>query len=97
MLENIQIIQIVSAGKKLFDKLGEECTENIEEIRLIEKTFAKNKNKHKCKSCILYIVLFSIIFTIKAGMRIYFTYFYCYLKNDIPRLEFNTRTHTTIQ
>ena len=34
--------------KKLVDKLVEECTENIEETRLVEKTSAKNRNKHKC-------------------------------------------------
>ena len=62
--------------KKLVDKLVEECTENIKETRLVEKTSAKNKNKHKCSSCTLYIVLFLIIFTINAGIDIYFTYFY---------------------
>ena len=47
--------------KRLMDKLVDECTENIEETRLVEKTSAKNKNKHQCSSCTLYIVLFSII------------------------------------
>ena len=42
--------------KKLVDKLVEECTENVEETRLVE-----NENKHKCSSCTLYTVLFSII------------------------------------
>ena len=36
--------------KKLFDKLVEECTENIEETRLVEKTSAENENKHKFSS-----------------------------------------------
>ena len=31
------------------------------------------------------------------GIGIYFTYFYWYLNKDIPRVEFNTRTQTTIQ
>ena len=66
--------------KKLVDKLVEECTENIEETKLVENTSAKNKNKHKCSSCTLYIVLFLIIFTINIGIGIYFTYFYWYLK-----------------
>ena len=82
--------------KKLVDKLVEECTKNIEETRLVEKTSAKNENKHKCSSCTLYIVLFLIIFTINVGIGIYFTYFYWYLKKDIPRVELNTRTQTTI-
>ena len=82
--------------KKLVDKLVEECTENIEETRLVEKTSAENKNKHKCSFCTLYIVLFSIIFTINVGIGIYFSYFYWYLKKDIPSVEFNTHTQTTI-
>ena len=40
---------------KLADILVEECTENIEETRLVEITTAKNKNKLKCSSCTLYI------------------------------------------
>ena len=82
--------------KKLVDKLVEERTENIEETKLVEKTSAENENKHKCSSCTLYIVLFSIILTINVGIGTYFTYFYWYLKKDIPRVEFNTRTQTTI-
>ena len=82
--------------KKLVDKLVEDCTENIEETRLVQKTSAKNKNKHKCSSCALYIVLLLIIFTINVGIGICFTYFYWYLKKNIPRVEFNARTQTTI-
>ena len=41
---------------KLVDILVEECTENIKETRLVEKTSAKNKNRDKCSSCTLYIV-----------------------------------------
>ena len=36
MLENIQIIRTVSVGKKLFDKLIEECTEDNDEIKLLQ-------------------------------------------------------------
>ena len=82
--------------KQLVNKLVEECTEYIEETRLVEKTSAKNKNKHKCSSFTLCIVLFSIIFAINVGSGIYFTYFYWYFKKDIPRVEFNTGTQTTI-
>ena len=48
--------------KRLVDKLAEEFTENIEEKRLVEINSSKNKNKHKCSSWRLYIVLFSIFF-----------------------------------
>ena len=80
--------------KRLIDKLVDECTENVEKTKLVEKISAKNR--HKCSSCTLYIVLFSIIFTINIGISIYFTYFYLHLKKNIPSVEFNTRTQTTI-
>ena len=82
--------------KKLGDKLIEECTENIEETRLVEKTTAKNENKHKCSSCTSYIVLFSIIFTINIGIGIYFVCFRWYLKKKIPHVKLNTDAQTTI-
>ena len=53
--------------KKLVDKLVDECTENIdEEVKILDK------NKDKCNSCILRIVLFSIFPTINAGIAAYF-------------------------
>ena len=82
--------------KKLVDKLLEECTENIEEKRLVEITSAKNKNKHKCSYCTLYIVLFSIIFTINIGIATYFVYSHRYLKNYDARFMLDTRTETTL-
>ena len=44
----------------------------------------------------LYIVLFSIIFTIDVGIGAYFLYSHWYLKKDVPSVEFGTRTQTTI-
>ena len=41
--------------KRLADKLAEECTENIEETRLVEITSSKNENKHNCSPCTLYL------------------------------------------
>ena len=55
--------------KKLVYKLVEECNEIIEEVKIV------SKNKNKCSSCILYIVLFSIFFTINAGIATYFVYY----------------------
>ena len=54
--------------KKLVDKLVEECTENVKEEKITEITLRENENKHKCSSCTLYIVLFSIIFTTNIVM-----------------------------
>ena len=50
-------------------------------------TSAKNENKHKCSSCTLYIVLFSIFFTINVGIGSYFLYFHWYLKKDAIRVN----------
>ena len=49
----------------------EDCNENIEEISLIKI----NSTKCKSNSCILYIVLFSILFTINIGIATYFVYY----------------------
>ena len=82
---------------RLADRLAEEFTENIEEKRLVKITSAKNENKHKCSSCTLYIVLFSIFFTINVGIGSYFLCFYWYLKKDVICLiTSGTRTQTTI-
>ena len=54
--------------KKLGDKLIEECTKSIDEVEIA----SENEHKNKCSSCTLYIVLFSIIFTISIGIAIYF-------------------------
>ena len=87
--------------KSLVNKLvacssPEQCTENIEETRLVEITSAKNENKHKCSSCTLYIVLVSIFFTINVGIGSYFLYFHWYLKKYVICVNFGTRTQTTI-
>ena len=48
--------------KRSVDKLVDECSEIInEEVKILDK------NENKCSSCILYIVLFSIFFTINIG------------------------------
>ena len=63
--------------KKLVDKLVEGYTENVEEVKLAKITSAEDENKHKCSSCTLYIVLFSMIFTSKVGIGTYFVYYKC--------------------
>ena len=55
--------------KSLIDKLVEEWGENVdEEVKILDK------NEDKCSSCILYVVLFSIFFTINVGIATYFAY-----------------------
>ena len=81
--------------KKLVNKLVQECTEVDEEGKLAkkQKKIAEDENKHKnkCSSCTLYIVLFSIFFTIKVGigtyLPTYFFYFYWYFKKILLLLS----------
>ena len=75
----------------------DKCSVNVEEIKLAKTTLAKEgKNKHKCSSRTLYIVLFSILFTVNVGIGGYFLYLHWYLKKDVTRVKFGTRTETTI-
>ena len=56
--------------KRLVDKVwSDECDEIIEEVKILDK------NEDKCSSCILYIVLFSIFFTINVAIATYFVYY----------------------
>ena len=82
--------------KKLVDKLVDECAETVEEVKLAKITLAKNENKYKCNSCKLYIVLFSILFTINVGIITYFVYSHWFLKKDFNRVDFDTDTQTAI-
>ena len=85
----------MSAKKILVNKLverssAEECTENIEETRVVEINSTEcNSVENKCKhnSCTLYIVLYSIVFTINIGIGSYFLYFHWYLKKDVTRVN----------
>ena len=61
-------------------------------MKLSKISLFQDENKHKCNSCTLYIVLFSILFTINIGIATYFVYFHWYLKKDVTRVEFGSRT-----
>ena len=37
--------------EKSVNKLVEECTENVDEVKLAKIASAEDKNKHKCSSC----------------------------------------------
>ena len=81
---------ICKCRKKLFDKLIEECTKSIDEVEIA------SENEHKCSSCTLYIVLFSIFFTIIIRIATHFAYFYWYIKKDDVGVMLDTRTEITI-
>ena len=88
-------------SNKLVDKLIEKCTENIDEAKIAEITSmelhsTENENNHKCSSCVMYTVLFSIIFTMNIGIGSYFLYFHSYLKKGITRVKCGTYTQTAI-
>ena len=59
--------------KKLIDPLLEECTENINEAKLVNVT-VENKNGDRCRSYVVYKVLFWIFFVISCGTIICIVY-----------------------
>ena len=73
-------MKTVSEGKKIIDKLVGEFTENVEEVKVAKIALAEDESKQKRSSCTLYIVLFSITFTVNIGIGSYFLYFHWYLK-----------------
>ena len=74
--------------KELVDKLFDECTEAVEEVKLAKITLAENENECKCSSCTLHVVLFSIVFIINiGGISAYFDYWRWYLKKDVTLLS----------
>ena len=82
--------------KKIVDKLINECTETIEEVKLAEITIFENENNYKYNSCRVYIVLM-IVFTIFTGITVYLVYYnWSLIKNNIPCIKFNTHKETKI-
>ena len=78
--------------KKLTDKLTDECTETIEETKLVNITFTENENIYECGSCIVYIVLMTLAFTIYTGITVYLIYYnWSLINNNIICIKFNNR------
>ena len=83
--------------KKLVDKLIDECTETIEEVKLAEITILENENENKYGSCKEHIVLMIVVFTIFTGITIYFVYYnWSLIKNNVSCIKFNTHKETKI-
>ena len=81
--------------KKLFDKLIEECTENIEDIKLVNITVENENIYYKCNSCKKLIVFTMAIFIIFIGITIYFVYYnWSFIKNNDFCIKFNTHKET---
>ena len=60
--------------KKIVDKLVDESTETVEEVKLAKITLAENKSESKYSSCTVYIVLMIVVFTIFTRITTYFVY-----------------------
>ena len=82
--------------KKLVDKLVDECTETVEEVKLAKITLGENENSCKCSSCTLYIVLMIVVFTICARITTYFVYYNWSLVKNVSCIKFNNRTQRAI-
>ena len=83
--------------KKLADKLIDECTKTIEETKLINITFNENENNYECGSCIFYIVLMAIAFTIFTRITVYLIYYnWSLINNNIICIKFNKNLMRTI-
>ena len=67
----------------MIDKLVNECTETTNEVKLV------SKSENKYNSCILYIALFSIFFTINVGIATYFIYYKYMNRNKENILEYD--------
>ena len=108
VIVNANVIKIVIFGeyldhencecrKTLADKLIEECAETTDETKLANITFIQNENNYECGSCIVYIVLMKVVFTIFTGITVYLVYCNWYLiKSNIYCIKFNTRKNTEI-
>ena len=83
--------------KRLVDKLIDECTETIEEVKLAKITFAENEKENKYSSCTIYIILIIVVFTISTAITIKFVYCnWSSIKNNVSCIKFNTHKETKI-
>ena len=79
--------------KKNFDKLVEECNENIDGNEMLyNETFdiiPLNVYKKVCSSCMVYVVLFVIFLITTICICCVFIYFHWYLKKDNVSTNFS--------
>ena len=83
--------------KKLVEKLVNECTETIEEVKLAKTNVAENENCYNCSSCTVYIVLMIVFFTVFTGISTYLAYYNrSLIENNISCNKFGFRKKTKI-
>ena len=57
-------------------------------MKVAETALAKNENSSKCSSCIVYIVLMIVVFTVCTGISSYFVYYnWSLVKKEIERIN----------
>ena len=80
--------------KRIVDKLVDECTETVEEVKIAKIALAENENSYKCSSRTVYTMLSWIFFTVNVGgIGAYFIYFHWYLKKMLLVLSTLTQTY----
>ena len=51
--------------------------------KLVNITFTENENNYECNSCIVYIVLILVAFTVFTGITVYLIYYnWCLINNN---------------
>ena len=81
--------------KKIVDKLIEKCTKNVEEVKISKMALLERGNEWVCSYTIC-IVLAIIALAISIRVGAYFVFSRWYLKKDVIRIKFVTRTQATI-
>ena len=76
--------------KKLVDKLVDECTETVEEVKLAKITPFENRNNYEYNSCRVYVILMIAVFTIFTGITVYLVYYNWSLINNIYCIKYST-------
>ena len=83
--------------KRLVDKLIDECTETIEEVKLAEINPFENENNYEYNSCRVYIILMMVVFKIFTEITVYLVYYnWSLIRNNIYCIKFNNRKKAKI-
>ena len=83
--------------KTLVDKLVDEGTEIVEEVKLAKITLAEKESENKCSFCTMYIVLIIVVFTIFTVITTYFVHCnWSMIKNNESCIKFGTHKETRI-
>ena len=80
--------------KQLVNKLVEECTEIVEEVKLAKRALVEHENVCK-SSCGIYVVLFNNFYNQQWNWHLLYL-FHCYLEKDVTLVKFGVSTQTTI-